>query len=91
VTDTNENGRRAERDANCDVAVASNSLHTSIAYIARFSSTLLRFGSVVNWLAGVCFTLEVSEYFIHQLSGLPVSNLAPATFTFRVLMHQLKI
>jgi hypothetical protein len=24
------------------------------------------------WHAGVCLTLEVTEYFIHQLSGLPV-------------------
>jgi hypothetical protein len=65
--------RERERDA-----LANNSLHTSNA-IARFSSTFLRFGNIVDWHAGVCFTLEVNEYFIHQLSGLPVQNLAPAT------------
>jgi hypothetical protein len=42
VTDRNEGGWRAERYSNCDVALANNSLRTSGAYTARFSSTLLR-------------------------------------------------
>jgi hypothetical protein len=43
---------------------ADNCLHTCNANIARFSDTIWRFG--------ICFALKVTEYFIHQLSGLPV-------------------
>jgi hypothetical protein len=32
----------------------------------------LRSGNVLDWRAGVFFRLEVNEYFIHQLCGLPV-------------------
>jgi hypothetical protein len=93
VTDTKEDRWRAERERerNCDVSLANNSLHTSSAYFAKFSSTFLRFGNVVDWYDDVCFTLGVTEYFIHQLSGLPVWNLAPATFTSHVLIHQLYV
>jgi hypothetical protein len=42
-----------------------------VAQIEReMYANVLRFGIVQDWHAGVCFTLEVTEYFIHQLSGL---------------------
>jgi hypothetical protein len=76
-----------QKDANSDVALANNSLHTSTAYTASFSSTFL-----VLWQrrpTGVCFTLEITEYFTQKLSGLPTQNTVPATFTFSVLIFQL--
>jgi hypothetical protein len=60
-------------------------VYTFIAYTARSSRTIFRFGNAMDWHACACFTLEVSEYFIHQLSGQPVWKLAPAMFTFHVL------
>jgi hypothetical protein len=68
VTVRNEGASaRRERNTNCDFALADYSLYTSSANIARFDNTLLRFGSVVDWHAGVSITPEVTEYFTHQL------------------------
>jgi hypothetical protein len=54
---------KQSRDTYPDFALADNSSHTSNAYIAHFSSAFLRFDSVVDWHAGICFALEVNVYY----------------------------
>jgi len=39
----------------------------------------------------VCLTIEVTEYFTHHLSSLPVPIMAPATVTLHDLMHHVYI
>jgi hypothetical protein len=72
MSDRNEGWWRAERERNTNrgVVFANNSLRTSVACIARFSSTSMRFGNIVDWYDGVCFSFEVTEYFIHQLLSI---------------------
>lgn len=48
-----------------DVALSNKSSHVSDAYVARFSVTFLRFGSVVDRHAGVFFTCELTEELLY--------------------------
>jgi hypothetical protein len=73
-TGTKAGGAQREQNTNCDVALANNSLHTSNAYIACFSSMFLHFGNIEDWHASVCFMLEVTENFISQLPKLVYSK-----------------
>jgi hypothetical protein len=52
-TGTKAGGVQREQNTNCNVALANNSLHTSSAYIARFSSMFLHFGNIVDWRASL--------------------------------------
>lgn len=50
----------------------------------RKYTDVLRFGKSVDWHAGVCLTLVITEYFVTR-------DLAPVTFTSYVLIYQLRI